>query len=236
MLFKYGILKTNFRDHCPDIKTLPQYFKENGYYTIGLGKTFHNSLPDTLSWSEKPHIEGFRFDPDCVYTSQEGIQSIEQKKQRYIQEGKNYIDQLGHWYLRTFATKSAEVPDDAYFDGAQTTLAIEKLKELKNLKEPFFLSVGYYRPHLPFNAPKKYWDLYKREDIALAKNQFVPENSPEYAMYGDYELRTFDDFRNTPTPYEGSLPAEQQKLLKHGYYASLSYVDAQIGRLLDAIQ
>ena len=229
-------LWTNFREHCPEVKTLPQYFKENGYLTVGLGKTFHNNIPDTISWSEKPHIEGYPFDPDAVYATEENRKLVEKRKQDLIKQGKNRVDQLGHWYIKTVATEIADVPDDAYFDGAQTTLAIEKLKELKKKKEPFFLSVGYYRPHLPFNAPKKYWDMYKREEIPLAENQFVPESSPGYALHGDYELRGYADFRDLPHPEEKSLPAERQRLLKHGYFASVSYVDAQIGRLLSALE
>jgi len=229
-------LKTDFRDHVPNVVTLPQYFKDNGYSSVGLGKTFHNTLPDTLSWSEKPHIHGFPFDPDAVYASEKGKKSIEEKKQHYISIGKSTIDQLGHWYLKTFATEMADVPDDTYFDGAQTTLAIEKLQDLKDKKEPFFLSVGYYRPHLPFNAPKKYWDMYDRDAIPLAKNQYVPENSPEYAMNSCYELRYCDDFTDIPYPKGENLSEDRQRLLKHGYFASVSYVDAQIGRLLDALE
>lgn len=229
-------LKTNFRDPCPDVITLPQYFKQNGYYTVGVGKTFHNTIPDMISWSEKPHVAGFPFDPDAVYVTEENKKLVEKKKQFLINKGINRIDHLGHWYIKTVATEVADVPDDAYFDGAQTTLAIEKLKELKNKEQPFFLSVGYYRPHLPFNAPKKYWDMYKREEIPLAENQFIPKGSPRYALHGDYELRGYDDFRDLPQCHKKSLDIERQRLLKHGYFASVSYVDAQIGRLINALE
>ena len=147
-------LKTNFRQHLPDIVTLPQFFKEHGYTTIGLGKTFHNNIPDTISWTEKPHIDGFPFDPDAVYANEENLLIQNGKIEKMKKEGKSRIDQLGHWYVKANATENADVEDDFYFDGAQTTLAIEILQELASQKEPFFLSVGYYRPHLPFNAPK----------------------------------------------------------------------------------
>ncbi|MCK4751096.1 MAG: sulfatase-like hydrolase/transferase, partial [Bacteroidales bacterium] len=153
-------LYTNFRDHAPEVVTLPQFFKENGYTSIGLGKTFHNNIPDTISWTEKPHIDGFPFDPDAVYMNEENLQIQETKKQNMIAAGKSRIDQLGHWYIKANAVEIADVEDDAYFDGAQTTLAIEILGDLAEQDTPFFLSVGYYRPHLPFNAPRKYWDLY----------------------------------------------------------------------------
>lgn len=229
-------LRKNFRDAVPDVVSLPQFFKENGYHTVGLGKTFHNTIPDTVSWSEKPHIDGFPFDPDAVYVTEENVRRVERKKQQYIEKGVNRIDQLGHWYIKTVATEVADVEDDAYFDGAQTTLAIKKLEEFSKMETPFFLSVGYYRPHLPFNAPKKYWDLYDRDSIPLAENRMIPEDAPDYAMNLGYELRGYDDFKDLPLPEEGSLSKDRQRLLKHGYYASVSYVDAQIGRLLDALE
>lgn len=229
-------LRTKFRDNLPDVVTLPQYFKEKGYYTYGIGKIFHNTIPDTVSWTEKPHIEGFPFDPDAVYLTEENKQRVEEKKQAYMASGIDRTDQLGQWYIKTVATEVAEVDDDAYFDGAQTTLAIRKLQELQSTNQPFFLAVGYYRPHLPFNAPKKYWDLYDRESIPLADKQLVPEGSPPMAMNLGYELRGYEDFRHLPLPEEGSLNAQEQRLLKHGYYASVSYVDAQIGRLLDELK
>ncbi|MBC8314214.1 MAG: sulfatase [Bacteroidales bacterium] len=229
-------LRTNFRQNLPDVVTLPQFFKEHGYTTIGLGKTFHNTIPDTISWTEKPHIDGFPFDPDAVYANQENLKIQQQKIERMKQAGRSSIDQLGHWYVKASATENADVDDDLYFDGAQTTLAIQILKDLASQKEPFFLSVGYYRPHLPFNAPKKYWDLYNRDEISLAENQFPPEGSPSYAVHGDAELRGYSDCHELPFPYEEPWDEERQREIKHGYYASVSYIDAQIGRLINEIE
>jgi len=229
-------LYTSFRDNVPDVVTLPQFFKEKGYTTIGLGKTFHNNLPDTLSWTRKPHIEGYPFDPDAVYLNEENLQIQEAKIEEMIAAGRNRIDQLGHWYVKANAVEIAEAGDDAYFDGAQTSLAISILKELANDPEPFFLSVGYYRPHLPFNAPKKYWDLYDREALPLANNQFAPNESPGYAIHGDQELRSYDDCHDLPWPTEEPGDEDRQRELIHGYYASVSYIDAQIGRLLDELE
>ncbi|MFC2102276.1 sulfatase [Bacteroidota bacterium] len=228
-------LKASFRDIVPDVVTLPQFFKDHGYTTIGIGKTFHNNLPDTISWTEKPHIDGFPFDPDAVYANNENLQIQQAKIEKLKQAGKSRIDQLGHWYVKANATEIADVDDDFYFDGAQTTLAIELLQDLAAQKEPFFLSVGYYRPHLPFNAPKKYWDLYNRDEIPLADNEFIPEGSPWYAVHGDAELRGYDDCRDLPLPTEKPWDEARQREIKHGYYASVSYIDAQIGRLLDEL-
>ncbi len=229
-------LHTSFRDRMPEVVTLPQYFRQQGYTTVGIGKIFHNTIPDTLSWTEKLHIDGYPFDPDAVYVTDENLRRVEEKKQQYIGNGVDRIDQLGQWYIKTVATEMADVGDDAYYDGAQTTLAIEKLREFSQGDKPFFLAVGYYRPHLPFNAPKKYWDLYDRQSVPLAPNQYLPDGSPAFAMNYSYELRGYEDFRDLPYPAQQPLDTARQRLLKHGYYASVSYVDAQVGRLLDELE
>jgi iduronate 2-sulfatase len=228
-------LYTGFREHMPDVVTLPQYFKDHGYTSIGLGKTFHNNIPDSISWTAKPHIDGFPFDPDAVYLTAENLKIQEDKKQRMIAQGISRIDPLGHWYIKANAVEIADCSDEDYFDGAQTTLAIRMMKELAVQGKPFFLSVGYYRPHLPFNAPRKYWDLYSRDSVPLAGNQFVPAGSPSYAIHGDQELRSYDDCHDLPRPREQPWDVKRQRELVHGYYASVSYIDAQIGRLLDAL-
>ena len=230
-------LYTNFRTILPDAVTLPQYFKEQGYQTIGLGKTFHNIFLDSLSWNQDIHLDGFPFDPDAIYVSEEELQLIESKKQKFITAGNtNRIDKYGQWYIKSSATEKAAVEDDAYYDGAQTTRAIKEIKEFNKTGKPFFLSVGFYRPHLPFNAPKKYWDLYDRNTLPIAPNQFTPLNAPAFAIHGDLELRGYDDMRDLPLPSVGTLDTIRQRKLLHGYYASVSYIDAQIGRLIKTLK
>lgn len=229
-------LYTNFRDNVPDVVTLPQYFKQNGYITVGLGKAFHNNDPDTVSWTYTPeNIDGFPFDPDAVYLNAENLEIQKQKIEALKAAGKSRIDQCGHWYVKANATEIADADDDAYYDGAQTTRAIELMTELKAENKPFFLSVGYYRPHLPFNAPKKYWDMYNRDEIPLAENQFVPEGDPAYLVHGEAELRGYSDCKDLPLPSDEPWDEDRQREIKHGYYASVSYTDAQIGRLLDEL-
>ena len=145
------------------------------------------------------------------------------------------IDRFGKWYLKHVATEIVDAPDDVYFDGAQTTVAVEKMKLLAGGKKPFFLAVGYYRPHLPFNVPKRYWDLYDRAAIPLAKNPYLPKNAPLMAVNTAREIRGYTDFKAMPIPHDGSFPESQARLLKHGYLASVSYIDAQVGRLLKAL-
>jgi iduronate 2-sulfatase len=232
-------LKTNFRETTPDVVTLPQHFKNSGYFSTAIGKIYHNVIPDDQSWSEtKLHIDGYPFDPDAVYRDEKNVASLEKRKKQIIAEGKEkkYIDRIGEWYLKDVAAENPDITDNEYFDGAQTDVAIKKLSELKSKKEPFFFAIGYYRPHLPFNAPKKYWDMYDREQIPLAENDFLPKNSPLMAINNLRELRGYTDFRNTPKPHEGKLSVEAARLLKHGYLASVSYIDAQVGRLLDELE
>lgn len=230
-------LRTSFRRNLPNVVTLPQFFKQNGYTTIGLGKTFHNNDPDSISWTVIPqNINGFPFDPDAVYANEENLEIQKMKIEKLKAAGKSRIDQLGHWYVKANATENADVDDDAYYDGAQTTRAIEILKELKTANKPFFLSVGYYRPHLPFNAPKKYWDMYDRNQIPLAKNQFIPEGTPAYLVHGEAELRGYSDCHDLPLPSDEPWDENRQREIKHGYYASVSYVDAQIGRLINELE
>ncbi len=231
-------LETDFRATVPDVVTLPQHFIRNGYYAAVIGKVYHNIIPDSLSWSE-PEIKvpGFPYDPDAVYHHRDNLAIQEVRKAKFIAAGEQaaHIDQFGLWYLKANATESVDLPDSVYYDGAQTNFAVRKLAELAKRKQPFFFGVGYYRPHLPFNAPKKYWDLYDRNAIPLARNPRVPEQGPEMAINNMRELRGYADFADVPHPFRGGVTEAQARLLKHGYYASVSYVDAQVGRLLDQL-
>lgn len=232
-------LKTDFRDTSPEVVTLPQHFRNNGYHTVGIGKIFHNTLPDSLSWSEpKLHIKGYPFDPDAVYRDEKNVASIEERKKMIIEEGKEqrYIDRIGEWYLKDVAYEIVDGPDNIYFDGAQTDVALKKIEELANSEKPFFFAIGYYRPHLPFNVPKKYWDMYVRENIPLAENDYLPKSSPLMAINNLRELRGYTDFKTITHPSDGKLSEEQSRALKHGYLASVSYIDAQVGKLLNKLK
>ncbi len=227
-------LQTDFRSTRPDAVTIPQRFRQEGYRTVGVGKVFHNIFPDPLSWNEEMRIAGFPFDPDAVYRS-EGEQAwIEERKAQITAAGNaaRQMDRYGEWYLKSAATEAPDVPDNAYFDGAQTDAAIAKLGELQGAGQPFFFGVGYYRPHLPFNAPKRYWDLYDRATIPLPVHPQRGLGAPLMAGNTNRELRGYRDFNGAPRPDQGSLSEDQVRLLRHGYFASVSYVDAQIGRLL----
>ncbi len=174
-------LQTHFRSNLPDVVTLPQYFKQNGYHTEWWGKIFHAALLDSISWT----TQGMRYEPEDnwrAYVSEENIQIANKNKG----SGPSF--------------ESVNVPDNAYPDGKIADSAIEALIRLKKKDQPFFLAVGFYKPHLPFNAPKKYWDLYNPEDIELPEHMYPPENVPEIALTNWGELRSYSDI-----PKEGNL-------------------------------
>lgn len=232
-------LDKHFRESNPDAVTLPQHFMANGYHTAAIGKVYHNDKLDPASWSEpRLVVPGFPYDPDCVYVDNHELEWLEQKKDelRGTDAERQRVDEFGYWYLKAGATEMPDVPDEAYYDGAQTNLAIDKLNELSKKDKPFLFGLGYYRPHLPFNVPKRYWDLYDREVIELAEYDMPPLGAPPVAMNTMKELRGYYDFADSPPPGEGQLHPDQAKLLRHGYFASVSYIDAQIGKVLDHLQ
>ena len=129
------------------------------------------------------------------------------------------------------AYENADVEDNAYYDGKVTERSIRDLRKIKAMDKPFFLAVGYYKPHLPFNAPKKYWDLYDPDEIGLPDNPHVPENAPRASIHNFGELRAYYNI-----PPEGPLPDTLAHKLIHGYYACVSYTDAQIGKVLKELE
>ncbi len=229
-------LETDFRATVPDVVTLPQHFMRHGYRTVQIGKIYHNTIPDSRSWHQEIRLPGFPYDPDAWYHGRENLAIQEARKARIIEEGRQdrAIDRFGMWYLKANATERLDLPDNAYYDGAQTDRALEELAALKG-RQPFFFAIGYYRPHLPFNAPRKYWDMYDPGSIALAPNPDLPKDAPRGAGSNLAELRGYADFATAPDPWEGRLSEADARRLKHGYYASVSYVDALVGRLLDRL-
>jgi iduronate 2-sulfatase len=219
---------THFRKKNPGIITLPQIFKMNGYQTISVGKVFHGTLPDPPSWNhhQLPPVT-YNF-----YMSRETLDRQKKREEAARQQG--YSQSWINFYLRGPATESCDAPDNYYRDGALTEITIEMLSKFSE-KQPFFLSVGFSKPHLPFVAPRRYWDLYDRENIPLAPNNFMPKGAPSFAINTITGLMCHEDFVLAPHPREGRIPEEQARLLKHGYYACVSFIDAQIGRILHCL-
>ena len=123
--------------------------------------------------------------------------------------------------------EAPDAPDNVYSDGKLTEWAIQKLQESSKREQPFFLGVGWVKPHLPFQAPKKYWDLYSNKDIKLAPNPFGPKDAPVMSLHNWTETRYYSN-----VPNEGPMPEEEAMKMIHGYYASTSFIDAQVGKVM----
>jgi len=210
--------KIHIRETVPDIITLPQHFKEHGYYTVSYGKIFHNKvMDDSLSWSEPGlAVESFHFED---YNNSNTLAMFEKMGEKH--EGNNIVGT---------PTDSANVPDNAYSDGQFTDMAIQTMKMLKSSRNPFFLAVGFVRPHLPFNCPKKYWDLYDPEQIPLSENSVLPAYFPDIPVYNSNWMRHYIGM-----PKEGPFSDSLSNHLNHAYSACVSFVDFQVGRLLEAL-
>ena len=121
------------------------------------------------------------------------------------------------------ATEAADVPDSAYGDGKVADAACKLMAEFGD--EPFFLAVGFRKPHLPFSAPKRYWDLYERDAITAPANAEKPMGISDFAWHNSKELRGYSDIPDT-----GAIADDLVSKLRHGYYACVSYMDAQVGQ------
>lgn len=203
-------LVTHFRDAMPDVVTLPQHFRQNGYFVQGMGKIFHPGYDDERSWStpwQTPKAPTYAL-------KQTAVQNDEDRPKQ--KDGPPF--------------ESADVPDNFYKDGMVADLAVSTLRGLKARSSPFFLAVGFAKPHLPFVSPKRYWDLYDPAQIRLAPNPYRPKDAPEFALTNSNELRNYIGM-----PAKGPIPEDVARRLKHGYYAAVSYTDAQIGKVLDEL-
>ena len=214
----------DFREALPDVVTLPEHFKANGYHTRAFGKIFHRD--DPRSWSEP------LWKSKCAqYHTEKG-----KKVLQYIKEDFRRITYTWHLGNDVIKTKRAgglpweapDVADNELREGDMTDVVVRVLDEVRD--KPFFLAVGYHKPHLPFVAPKKYFDLYDRDEIVPADNPFPPQDVPQCAMYNWNDLRHYYGI-----PKVGPVSDEQARDLIHAYHACVSYVDAQIGRLLDRL-
>ena len=204
-------LPTHFRQRIPDVVTLPQLFKQSGYHTQCVGKIFHNWRQDdfrgdAVSWSAPQEMH---------YNSHGNDKAMVQG------EVPPNLSDVPKCVIR-------DVPDEAYFDGRVAERAVEVLKELQD--QSFFLAVGFWKPHSHFNAPKKYWDLYDPAEIKLPENRLPPKNVPEIALHNGQEI--LRSYKNLPKQYPTDHQARE---MRRGYYANISYMDAQVGKVLDEL-
>ncbi len=232
-------LQTQIRDMNPDIVTLPQHFKQNGYKTIGAGKIFDyrsvDKKMDEPSWTEYANIYQNQWysptfgKPSYYYASQAAKDTIALLQAEAVKLGVNKRTYVQEHYWP--AIENADVPYDAYVDGAIANTGISLIEECANSETPFFLAIGFHRPHLPFNAPKEFWDLYNREDFKVAEFRKKAINSPSIAYHNYDELRSYTDI-----PDSGDIPDSKQLELIHAYYAATSYIDFLVGKLLDKLK
>jgi len=223
-------LETHFRTALPDVVTLGQHFKNNGYFVQGMGKIYHGGFDDPITWSvpwQSPRAPTYGL-AENLALNQRSFSAVDPdgppKKKSAKKQKQSSVPGM-----RGPAFEGTDVPDDTFADGKVATLAVEALREVSRKREPFFLAVGFIRPHLPFVSPKKYWDLYDPAKIELAPNKYRPKDAPEYAILAGGELRSY---HGIPA---GSVPDDLARQLKHGYYAAISYMDAQVGRVLDEL-
>ena len=212
-------------------ETFIHHLRRNGYYTVGIGKISHwvdgllygyrepvgteYELPH--SWDEMlldPGKWGTGWNAFFGYADGENRQSMNGQVKPY---------------------EMADVEDTGYPDGLITELAIEKIGELAEKETPFFLAVGFFKPHLPFNAPKKYWDLYNREDIPLSPVPYIPENVNPASLHGSGEFNSYQ-LGDERASLKGPVSDEYARKLRHAYLACISYIDAQVGKLVEQLE
>ncbi|MCB1224411.1 MAG: sulfatase [Verrucomicrobiales bacterium] len=210
-------LRKYFRDTVQGgstLVTLPQYFKNHGYFCQDIGKIFHNmgETKDRRSWSiDEVLFEGSHAD-DTVFKNTPPQPGVE--KPTY----------------KAPVTEAHDVPDTAYRDGQIANLAAAMLRDQPVSGQPFFLAVGFWRPHLPFVAPKKYWDLYDPNKLTSPEPPSPPEHVPAIALHASKEIKGYGE-----VPQDRDFSEDEVRHFRHGYYASISFLDAQVGEILDAL-
>lgn len=208
------------RESGSSVVTLPQYFKQRGYETVTMGKVYHHHDDDRENWTRMPKVEG------------EGYVLLETQAfvKKRLEEGKakGLTGNVLSRSARGPATECADVPDEAYLGGGIAKTAVEQLRELKS--KPFFMCIGFIKPHLPFCAPKKYWDMYKREEFAVPERK-TPEAMPPIALNDFGEMRVYTDI-----PKVGPVDDAGSRQLIHGYHACVSFTDAMVGRVLAELE
>ncbi|MEM6689445.1 MAG: sulfatase [Planctomycetota bacterium] len=208
-------LRKYFRDTAESgesLVTLPQHFKNHGYFCQNIGKLFHNmgETQDRQSWSIDEVLHNGTHAADTIYSN-----STVSKEQRQY---------------KSPVTEAFDVPDIVYRDGQIANLASAMLRDHPIGRQPFFLAVGFWRPHLPFVAPRKYWDLYDPASIRSPTPPSPPIDAPTIAMHASREIKGYGK-----VPKDRSFNAEETRHFRHGYYASISFLDSQVGEILDAL-
>jgi arylsulfatase A-like enzyme/GH35 family endo-1,4-beta-xylanase len=241
-------LKTKMRDKLPNVVTIPQHFKQMGYTTAGVGKIFDprgvDKQSDDVSWSlpyKRAHQLKYPKDWGQPMVGYYQNQQIKEKIKSIIKKENISPSKVGDYLKTVFRPpfSSSPAPDEAYADGAIAAEALRMIDDLSTKRKPFFLAVGFKRPHLPFSAPKKYWNLYGRDRIPLAAFQERGSNIGRLAFKGPGEISKYPmDGRFYTTDNNGQLNLDVafQRELVHGYYACASFIDFQIGKIVNKLK
>lgn len=223
-------LDGDLRKVFPNAVTLPQHFAKYGYRTESLGKVFHighgnDGDPDSFS---VPHFKDLVIEYKLPESTDGG--QLTREEGYFSNQGK--FDSTGKPRPRGAAFEAPNVEDEAYADGRIARETIKRLTAAKESDQPFFIAAGFVRPHLPFSVPKKYWELYDPAKFTLATHKIAPKGAPEWAVKAG---ATGEISAYKPVPEIGDIADGLARQLIHGYYASTSYVDAQIGKVITAI-
>ncbi|MGB3802365.1 MAG: sulfatase [Lewinella sp.] len=205
---------TRIEEDAPGVTTLHGHFKENGYYSVALGKVLHHTDDREDDYNEpnwRPTVGAGK-----------GRDYHSPKAMAMVAEGSGG---------RGPAFERGVLADSAYWDGKIAARAVDYVDKLAAGDQPFFLAVGFMKPHLPFNAPERYWQRYDSVDFELPPTYFRGDGTPEELLHNSGELRNYLE-----VPEDRILPEDYARTLIHGYYASVSFVDAQIGKVLDALE
>ncbi|MCR9287603.1 sulfatase [Saprospiraceae bacterium] len=215
--------------------TIPETFihhlRRNGYHTVGIGKISHSAdgylygyrdsvstireLP--FSWDEilfNPGKWETGWNAFFAYANGENRQSLKKQVKPY---------------------ENGKVSDNGYPDGLSADLTINKLKELKNSTKPFFLGVGFFKPHLPFNSPEEYWQLYNRDSIPISPNPLIPQNAIRVGLHNSGEFNQYQLGEEKAT-LDQPISVDYAKKIRHAYAACISYIDFQVGRIMDELE
>lgn len=209
---------------APGITTLNTHLRQNGYYTISNGKVFHHPEDNAVGWSEP----AWRPSPPTSGTALKSGQARKGGRQAKGKGRNQKKDEDG--VTRGAPFQISPLDDDDLGDGQVAQKTIADLRRLKEKGQPFFLAAGFFKPHLPFIAPKKYWDLYPADTIKLPVNYHRPKDAPDESIHNSGELRSY-----AGVPKQGRLPDELALNLIRGYHACVSFTDAQIGKVLDEL-
>lgn len=225
--------KTNLsgKSESEQPETMFHHLKRNGYYTVGIGKISH-------------YVDGYLYGytqpvstrPELPYSWDEMLFDAGKWG-----TGWNAFFGYADGSNRQSRNKQvppyecADVPDEGYPDGLTAHLAIRKLQELSGEKKPFCLAVGFFKPHLPFTAPKKYWDLYDEASIPLSPSPDIPDGTHRFALHGSDEFNGYLRGDEKVSLDKSASDAYARKL-RHAYFACISYVDAQVGKLLKELE